>query len=280
MIWVEVSVPMGNYNFQNSAPQNPNENDIWIKTSVSSETAFDAIADTNVLRICPIQAYLFDGNDWVEKTGRIYQDGNWKNFVNGIYLYNMGTWGFLGAFDANQYTNTEDNLIPSVTYETNCIQMVGKARSNALYYQAYGTWLTSPLIDLTDYSSLHIEFNNLSIGWGEGGFSIPANFTSLTAAISIDEDPTFVADCIKGLLQNPDYYGKVSNTQAQVFYPTEGIVSGKTTTTYSDTLVLDLTDINIIGTIVIGLAGGTTNNYMSNINQRNFQCNITRIWLE
>lgn len=282
-IWINTDTAIKEYIFSSATPSSATVGDVWIKTGINSNATFNALKK-NYLYVYPSSCYQYDGSAWVSKTAKIYMDGAWKDFEKEIWLYNQGQWGLLGQFTPETSTSNASTLIPTVTFNASSININGTTAGSPLYYHTYAAWMYSQQIDLSSYESLNIEWNNFTLGYGSCGYGTPVNFTSLTAAISRDVTPTFTASAVSGSCECSNTTGVVSNTIAQSFWPEQGScpVSGthRNYTYPSGTLTLDLSTVNGTGTILIGMPGIRTNNYLSNRVQRDFNCNITKIWLE
>jgi hypothetical protein len=64
-------------------------NPIWITTGTSSHAAFNALKK-NTLQVYPISAKQYIGVAWVDKTAKIYQDDEWTNWQNPMWIIQNG----------------------------------------------------------------------------------------------------------------------------------------------------------------------------------------------
>jgi hypothetical protein len=86
-IWVKTPNSIFSWAFSNVKPSY-SEGMVWIKTSLDSNSVFNALK-SNFITIAPIaEAYICSNNDWVRVETSIYQGGVWKPLS--YHLYNEG----------------------------------------------------------------------------------------------------------------------------------------------------------------------------------------------
>lgn len=86
-IGIVSDVPVSGWAFGASAPENPNEGMVWIRTGITSAVAFNALK-TNALWVCPIDAKQYIGGAWVNVTAKSYQNGTWVSWL--LWLVQAG----------------------------------------------------------------------------------------------------------------------------------------------------------------------------------------------
>jgi hypothetical protein len=99
LIWVNTSTPIVGYSFYPSAPANPVEGYVWLKTSNSTDALiqFNALKSSNVpdtaiskkdlhAIVTALQQYV--GGVWITPEANIYQNGAWMDFQT--WLFNQG----------------------------------------------------------------------------------------------------------------------------------------------------------------------------------------------
>lgn len=94
-IGIVTDVKITEWIISKTAPKNPSPGMLWIEPGTTSLGAVDVLK-TNSIIICPISAYQYISDIWVEKIGKTYLDGTWRSWEpESTYLFTAG----------NQYTD-------------------------------------------------------------------------------------------------------------------------------------------------------------------------------
>lgn len=152
-IWVNTSEKITSYLFSPQEPEAPEAGMVWIRTGDRSTGAFFATKGGTV-RLYPAAVRQYVGDQWVEKTGYIYQSGSWILWWSG-QLYSPGIeweevtggWTGLGMLASNK--SSESAIAPAITRESGRIIADGTAGGGIIY--------CAEKIDLTDYTTLIFE---------------------------------------------------------------------------------------------------------------------------
>ena len=145
MIWIETSTPIGRVFFGNNEPNETFiDGDVWICTSTKSKVAFNAlrIGGNYVNMIYPISAKQYDGNEFVNKTAKSWQNNEWVNLNSDIILYSYGTLN-----TTYTCTGSINNDIDHLNFTT--VQPLNTSGKNVIF---------SELFDPTVYSIISIQY--------------------------------------------------------------------------------------------------------------------------
>lgn len=121
---------------------------VWIRTGASSNTEFNALKK-NSISVFPLSAHQYFDGMLIDKTAKIYQDGEWVDWWNGELYDNgnefetqTGGWKLGGG---SGFTKNADHM-----------NLVNRGES-------YGCVIcTSNKIDLSGYSILNVEYEKTS----------------------------------------------------------------------------------------------------------------------
>lgn len=80
-IWVNTDTEITGWFFSETEPEAPVEGIIWISTSNESEIVFNALKE-NYIQIMPLSAKQYINGTWIEKEAEIYQNGEWKVWID------------------------------------------------------------------------------------------------------------------------------------------------------------------------------------------------------
>lgn len=102
-IWVDTNTPVSGYSFSVDAPENPVEGHVWVMTGSGSFLEFNALKK-NVIQVYPLSAKQYVSGAWVDKTAKIYQNGEWVEWWNGqLYWHGYEYEDVTGGWDAAHY---------------------------------------------------------------------------------------------------------------------------------------------------------------------------------
>ena len=138
-------------------PPSPNTNMVWIKIGGSSVTEFNALKKNGII-IRPISAWQYLSGIWTEVSAMIYQNG-WKTWFT--YLYSPGDecTDITGGWEPCKYkTETSGSIETLPTTEKGSASI--KISFNSSGYRA-GALFTMKAVDLTDYSTLEIDVEDV-----------------------------------------------------------------------------------------------------------------------
>ena len=162
MIWINTNVPITSYIFDVSAPSSPLPDMIWIKIGTSSDIAFDALKGSGI-KIYPKSAKQYIEDQWVDKEAETYLNGEWYNWVTGLWageMYIEGTdytW-FTGGWEAVGLAGTDEGYfynagLPILTKNsTNMTASISYNEDDRQYRS--GVVRTINTIPLTAYNTL------------------------------------------------------------------------------------------------------------------------------
>lgn len=80
-IWVNTDTEITGWFFSETEPEAPVEGIIWISTGNESEIVFNALKE-NYIQIMPLSAKQYINGTWIEKEAEIYQNGEWKVWID------------------------------------------------------------------------------------------------------------------------------------------------------------------------------------------------------
>ena len=172
MIWVNTDIPIGRIFFGDNEPNETFiDGDVWIKTGISSNAAFNAlrIGENYVNMVYPVSAKQYVNGAWVVVTAKSYQSGEWIDWWAGE-LYACGNEYELitGGWKAYAYTGHPFKRAPDTTKSETSITLsqppqVWNGSANEQYA---GSLITERPINLSDYSALEINVTERTDGGG------------------------------------------------------------------------------------------------------------------
>ena len=80
-IWVNTDTKITAFGIDSVRPEAAEAGYLWVKTGIQSEVEFNALKK-NAIMVHPLAASQFIGGEWVEKETQIWQDGQWKNWLD------------------------------------------------------------------------------------------------------------------------------------------------------------------------------------------------------
>ena len=149
-IWVETNVDITSWIFSATEPEAPadgKDGPVWITSGTSSPVEFNALKK-NGIQVYPLSAKQYVSGAWVDKTAKIYQGGEWVEWIPTNYLFKAG-FGALVEFN-----------VGNESYAT--LPIIGK---NAIIFTQsthsgdgdYAYIITKEPIDVTDISVFYIR---------------------------------------------------------------------------------------------------------------------------
>lgn len=136
-IWVDTDAEITGWDFSAAEPANPAEGMVWFSTGTASSVAFNALKENSVM-VYPMSAKQYVDGAWVSKTAKIYQNGEWKEWV--LYLYNKGVEYIGGWKLSGTYTKNETYIRLGATGGT-----------------AFEGFAESPYIDMLGFNTLYVH---------------------------------------------------------------------------------------------------------------------------
>lgn len=155
-IWVDTNVDITGWVFSATEPENPTSGMVWVCTGTSSTVAFNALKK-NGITVYPMSAKQYVSGELVSVTAQSYQNGAWAEWWDGT-LYDAGneyefiTGGWKGGNVATSSTNTA-SIVKNADSIT--IKNASSASNGAITVNA---------IDLTNYSTLNVEYSGSNCG--------------------------------------------------------------------------------------------------------------------
>ena len=137
-IWINTSTEITSWVFASSLSFSPVEGMVFIVTGSDSNVSFDAIAN-NALYVYPIAAWQYVSQQWVQKTMKVYQSGQWKENI--AILYDAGdTYSALtGGWTTTGYYYGDASENTGLTMATNQIQLKTRSGSSSNTNTVIGT---------------------------------------------------------------------------------------------------------------------------------------------
>lgn len=137
-IWVKTETKITGYSFSVKAPTAPVEGMVWVSVGTDSSIEFNAIKG-NVIAVYPVSVKQYVGGAFGDKSAQTYQNGVWNEWRT--YIYNSGdvctdiSGGWLAAsvkdghiytFDSGSDSQTSytKNKVPSSKYKKLCAECV------------------------------------------------------------------------------------------------------------------------------------------------------------
>lgn len=147
-IWINTSLNITGWTFDNSAPDYLTTGGCWITTGAAGSIKFSSSLKNNIY-IYPKVCNQWDGSKFVKKAMSIYINGSWKKpqyvlYDNGNMVDCSGEW-----INGSNFTKNTNNL----------------------YTGTDGWGYTAEKIDLTPYSKIYAE-GNFSASYGASSVSI------------------------------------------------------------------------------------------------------------
>ena len=167
MIWVNTNISIGAAYFSDVEPKNMAPGDLWVYTGKgkSNTVSFESlqVGSDYMNTICPINAKQMVDGELVERTTKIWQNGEWTDWWLGE-LYENGDQfeGVTGGWTSHEYACDIGYaggtvLKPDLTFNnTNLYASIGDGS---------GVVRTSNLIDVTNFSTLRFSG---SASWSGG----------------------------------------------------------------------------------------------------------------
>lgn len=116
-IWINTDDTVTSWVFSPAQPVTVVEGMVWIKTGLSSPTAFNAL-QKNGLTVCPMSAMQYLEGAWAEKQAKSYQGGAWVSWIPAGALYYFGNdcAATSGGWQARgwKYQSKYDEIIPTI----------------------------------------------------------------------------------------------------------------------------------------------------------------------
>lgn len=170
-IGVITNVPITGYKFSATEPEDMIEGEVWIKTGVDSDVAFDIVEG---IKTYPLFVKQYVSDIWVEKTAKTYQGGEWVDWWNGELFDNGKQYETVtGGWTPDGYTFCESKytLVGPKIFDTIDLTITG-----ALKASISGT---ANKINLSEYNqiamtvdkaySAHMEVRESKTGVGKNG---------------------------------------------------------------------------------------------------------------
>ena len=121
---------------------------VWITTGTSSTAVFNALKKNNIT-VYPISAKQYISGAWVDKTAKIWQNGEWVDWWNGE-LYDAGNTFEACTGGWASFGGSSDTAAGVITFNSDHMLLQAKATSKT------GTVIFRPAndFDLTDVKSV------------------------------------------------------------------------------------------------------------------------------
>ena len=175
-IWVNTSVSISSWIFSATQPSSGTSGRVWINTGISSPGAFNALKN-NSMWTCPVSAKQYINNVWVDKEAKIYQNGKWVSWITYMIKQGVDQTGVTGGWEAKAVPiysggNGHVGVAPAITVKNGYIEFKEPGYTASAYS---GLAHTKNKIDLTGISKIKIYAS----GWYYSSTSY------CTAAISV-----------------------------------------------------------------------------------------------
>lgn len=153
-IWVKTGEKITGWVLTALVPDAPTEGVVWIRTASEGGAGVNLLKK-NAVSTHVVSAQQYVGGEWVVKTVKVYQNGQWQNTET--YLYYKGNlceeltggWTSSAVGSSAEY-NTPS--APNITYNSDHVEVHGTGAK-----WASGCWNTVNKIDLTDFSRIRLH---------------------------------------------------------------------------------------------------------------------------
>lgn len=165
-IWLNTDVPITSWIFSATEPNTAESGMVWFPVGTSSTVAFNALKK-NDIQVYPLSAKQYIDGAWVNKTAKIFQNGEWVDWI--VYLLKgtdlcenvTGGWSAIGLG-----FNSQANLpvAPTVTKNSNSVTLEVKSGS-----WGCGLYRVNEKVSLTNVDKLcikGIDHNNVTADAG------------------------------------------------------------------------------------------------------------------
>ena len=137
-IWINTSTAITSWVFASSLPTSPIEGMVLIVTGSDSNVSFDAITN-NALYVYPITAWQYINQQWVQKTMKVYQSGQWKENIATLYDAGNTYSALTGGWTTTGYYYGDASENTGLTMATNQIQLKTRSGSSSNTNTVIGT---------------------------------------------------------------------------------------------------------------------------------------------
>lgn len=171
-IWVNTDVPVTDWVFSVTEPENPTEGLLWVANGISSKVSFNALKK-GTLMVYPYTCRQYVLGAWVLKDAETYMGGEWKDWGRWLIKAGLTTYEIKTAKKPIEASYSEMTSL-SVEQGDGHIKIKGSRGDGMAYIEG---------IDLTNYKKLTITGtftqvseagNNLSV-WTALGTYIKTN---------------------------------------------------------------------------------------------------------
>ena len=178
-IWVNTSTSITGWAMQGSAPSG-SEGLVWIKTALSGNTAFNALKK-NAIQVAVTGCQQYVSGAWANVAAQIWQNSAWVEFsTENLVLFEAGAgdsgkwtgsgWSY-GSYSSGSGTVSDESLKLTTT--------------TSPPYVILGTAST---IDLTNYSTLHIECSFSKPSGGGVPYVVAVTGTNVNSGQKFSQD--------------------------------------------------------------------------------------------
>ena len=152
-IWLNTSITIGDWCIQNTAPESPNEGDVYITTRFATDNVLN-ISHPHTVSLYLGTARQYQSGAWVELQGEVFYSADWHKL--NTYVYD----GDLNATDGNY--NSQIGGYPWTTGTDGGSASISSYSDHFTYsYYTYGAqWAASnKKIDFTDVKTVKIIYS-------------------------------------------------------------------------------------------------------------------------
>lgn len=184
-IWVNTDVKITDEVLSGVEPASPAEGSVWVETGTDGEIVFSVVKN-KAIQIHPLSAKQYISGAWVEKTAQIFQDGEWKDWIDwskwvvkdGRYKVNMVATG-------KKWDSSYSETTFTVTEEDGYILFSHGSHTGMVYWGQVDLTNANTLTIEGDFSGINSSYRSdyMFMVWTEIGTYIPTNrvaFTQLT----------------------------------------------------------------------------------------------------
>ena len=176
-IWVDTDAQITSWVFSAGQPETAAEGMVWFSIGKSSTVAFNALKKNNIT-VYPLSAKQHISGEWVERTAKSYQGGQWVEWIPEGVLYNSGNpcIPITGGWSADGVSAPNYTIIPGeLKADHMYIGSEGGHTSNA----AYAVMFTVGKVPIASSNKkLCINYTQLAV---TGGISMTAGVASSRA---------------------------------------------------------------------------------------------------
>ena len=161
-IWIKTDAKITSHIFSANEPETWAEGMVWIQIGEDSNVSFNALKKNSIV-IVPVAVSQYTDGSWVRLDSSIYQDGTWVKFAHAVlYLYNHGDScdDVHGGWDRSSRMYTTNKKSPTLNFGTS--EMTATISGTTKNYES-GCIETANGVDITKYNKITFVVTGYSL---------------------------------------------------------------------------------------------------------------------